>query len=164
MAYVRGHALDYDRWQAEGAAGWSYEDCLPYFRRAQQHSLGEDQYRGGSGPLRVSRTPLHSPLHQAWLQAGQQAGYPLTQDMNGFQQAGNLIHILFDQKNSSQSQVLANNSHFCLYAGGSRGDGCEYLGRGEMERRHSLPPPCPHPPKPHHRHRRPRHQGTPDHK
>ena len=88
MVYVRGHALDYDRWEEEGAAGWSYANCLPYFKKAQNHELGEDLYRGGSGPLHVSRGHSGNPLHEAWLAAGQQAGYPLTQDINGYQQEG----------------------------------------------------------------------------
>ena len=74
MVYVRGHAADYDRWeQAEGASGWGYAACLPYFRRAQAHELGADEYRGGDGPLRVSRGTSGNPLHEAWLTAGQQA-------------------------------------------------------------------------------------------
>ena len=88
MAYVRGHAEDYNRWQKEGASGWSYEDCLPYFKKAQTHQHGGDDYRGGDGPLHVSRGSSGNPLHEAWLLAGQQAGYPLTEDMNGYQQEG----------------------------------------------------------------------------
>jgi choline dehydrogenase len=88
MVYVRGHALDYDRWETEGAAGWAYRHCLPYFRRAQQHEAGPDAYRGGAGPLHVTRGRSRNPLHEAFLTAGQQAGYPLTEDMNGFRQEG----------------------------------------------------------------------------
>ena len=88
MVYVRGHALDYDRWEEEGASGWSYQNCLPYFKKAQNHEFGEDLYRGGSGPLHVSRGKSENPLHEAWLAAGQEAGYPLTEDMNGYQQEG----------------------------------------------------------------------------
>ena len=90
MVYIRGHALDYDRWEKEGAKGWSYADCLPYFRKAQTHELGADDYRGGDGPLHVSRgiTRDKQPLHQAWIDAGVQAGYPFTEDMNGYQQEG----------------------------------------------------------------------------
>lgn len=88
MVYVRGHAADYDRWQRQGAQGWDYAHCLPYFRKAQAHELGSDRYRGGEGPLHVSRGKTNHPLHQAFLQAAQQAGYPFTEDMNGFQQEG----------------------------------------------------------------------------
>ncbi|XP_068607537.1 choline dehydrogenase, mitochondrial [Brachionichthys hirsutus] len=88
MVYIRGHAEDYNRWQREGANGWDYEHCLPYFRKAQCHELGESRYRGGSGPLHVSRGKTSHPLHQAFIEAGQQAGYPVTEDMNGYQQEG----------------------------------------------------------------------------
>ena len=74
MVYVRGHAEDYNRLAVEGAAGWSYEEVLPYFKKAQTHSEGAGEYRGGEGPLHVSRYKGHSELDQAWLAAGQQAG------------------------------------------------------------------------------------------
>ncbi|XP_037654245.1 choline dehydrogenase, mitochondrial [Choloepus didactylus] len=88
MVYVRGHAEDYDRWHRQGAMDWDYAHCLPYFRKAQGHELGASMYRGGEGPLRVSRGKSNHPLHRAFLEAAQQAGYPLTEDMNGFQQEG----------------------------------------------------------------------------
>uniref|UniRef100_A0A674ML24 Choline dehydrogenase n=1 Tax=Takifugu rubripes TaxID=31033 RepID=A0A674ML24_TAKRU len=88
MVYIRGHAEDYNRWQREGADGWDYEHCLPYFRKAQSHELGENRYRGGSGPLHVTRGKTNHPLHNAFIEAGQQAGYPFTDDMNGYQQEG----------------------------------------------------------------------------
>ncbi|XP_067907824.1 choline dehydrogenase, mitochondrial [Heterodontus francisci] len=88
MVYIRGHAEDYNRWERQGATGWDYDHCLPYFRKAQCHELGADMYRGGNGPLHVSRGKTKHPLHVAFLEAGQQAGYPFTDDMNGFQQEG----------------------------------------------------------------------------
>jgi len=88
MVYVRGNALDYDRWESEGAEGWSYENCLPYFQKAQTHEYGGNDYRGGSGPLHVSRGTSHNPLHDVWVKAGQEAGYLYTDDMNGYQQEG----------------------------------------------------------------------------
>ncbi|XP_031572513.1 choline dehydrogenase, mitochondrial-like [Actinia tenebrosa] len=88
MIYNRGHAYDYDRWESEGAKGWSYADCLPYFKKAQTHELGPNEYRGGSGPLHVSRGQTKIPLHQALIDSGRQAGYPVTEDFNGFQQEG----------------------------------------------------------------------------
>ncbi|XP_031217120.1 choline dehydrogenase, mitochondrial [Mastomys coucha] len=88
MVYIRGHAEDYNRWHCEGAEGWDYAHCLPYFRKAQRHELGANMYRGGDGPLHVSRGKTNHPLHQAFLQATHQAGYPFTEDMNGFQQEG----------------------------------------------------------------------------
>ncbi|XP_033755356.1 LOW QUALITY PROTEIN: uncharacterized protein LOC117338208 [Pecten maximus] len=88
MVYIRGNAGDYDGWEKAGAKGWSYADCLPYFKKSQTHELGENDYRGGDGPLHVSRGRSNNPLHQAFIEAGQQAGFPFTDDMNGYQQEG----------------------------------------------------------------------------
>jgi choline dehydrogenase len=88
MVYVRGNPLDFERWQEEGAAGWGYLDVLPYFKRAERHEGGGDAYRGADGPLATRRGLLTNPLHAAWLEAGRQAGYMLTADMNGHQQEG----------------------------------------------------------------------------
>ncbi|WP_115719308.1 choline dehydrogenase [Gallaecimonas mangrovi] len=88
MVYVRGHAEDYNRWQQEGADGWSYADVLPYFRKSETFELGGDNYRGDNGPLKVSRGKIKNPLYEAFIRAGQQAGYPYTEDMNGYQQEG----------------------------------------------------------------------------
>ncbi|OON21851.1 haloacid dehalogenase-like hydrolase, partial [Opisthorchis viverrini] len=88
MVYIRGHPMDYDRWEREGATGWNFGNCLPYFRRSQTHELGGDEYRGGSGPLYVSRGKTNHPLHEAWLKAGQESGYHFTEDVNGYQQEG----------------------------------------------------------------------------
>lgn len=88
MAYVRGHARDYDRWAQSGLSGWSYADVLPYFRKAETYERGPDDYRGGDGPLNVSAGACENPLFQAWIEAGRQAGYPVTTDPNGQQQEG----------------------------------------------------------------------------
>jgi choline dehydrogenase len=89
MVYIRGHAYDYDDWEKNGAVGWSYADCLPYFRKAQSHELGPDDYRGGDGPLRVSRgSQKDQILFKKFIEAGIEAGYPFTNDMNGYQQEG----------------------------------------------------------------------------
>ena len=88
LVYVRGNALDFERWEQEGASGWNYAAVLPYFRRAETRADGGDEYRGDSGPLRTSYGPLSNPLHAAWLAAGRQAGYPATTDVNGRQQEG----------------------------------------------------------------------------
>lgn len=88
LVYVRGNAMDFERWESEGARGWGYRDVLPYFRRAEHRAEGGDQYRGDSGPLGTAYGSLRNPLHAAWLEAAQQAGYPLTPDINGFQQEG----------------------------------------------------------------------------
>lgn len=88
LVYVRGNALDFEDWEAAGARGWGYRNVLPYFRRAERRAAGEDLYRGSRGRLQTSRGTLANPLYAAWLEAGRQAGYPLTADMNGFQQEG----------------------------------------------------------------------------
>ncbi|ESO10391.1 hypothetical protein HELRODRAFT_183668 [Helobdella robusta] len=88
MVYMRGHPYDYDRWEQEGAKGWSYADCLPYFKKSQTHQLGGDDYRGDSGPLYVSRGKWNNPLFRAFVDAGLQAGYQHTEDCNGFKQEG----------------------------------------------------------------------------
>ncbi|KDM93264.1 choline dehydrogenase [Photobacterium galatheae] len=90
MVYVRGHACDFDEWEAQGAEGWSYRDCLPYFRRAEHWKGGEDAYRGSHGPVATcnGNDMTLNPLYQAFIDAGQQAGYPATDDYNGYQQEG----------------------------------------------------------------------------
>ncbi len=86
MVYVRGHACDFDEWEAAGATGWGYVDCLPYFKRAETWQGGEDDYRGGSGPLGVTggNNMERNPLYQAFVDAGVEAGYPRTDDYNGY--------------------------------------------------------------------------------
>jgi choline dehydrogenase len=88
LVYVRGNPLDFERWEAEGAAGWGYRDVLPYFRRAERYFGGGDEYRGADGKLATRQGLLSNPLHAAWLTAGSEAGYAQTGDMNGFQQEG----------------------------------------------------------------------------
>ncbi len=88
LVYVRGNPLDFERWQEEGAAGWAYRDVLPYFKRAERRAGGGDRYRGADGKLCTRQGLLTNPLNDAWLEAGRQAGYPVTADMNGYQQEG----------------------------------------------------------------------------
>ena len=88
MAYVRGHARDYDRWAQSGLRGWDYAHVLPYFKRAETRAQGGDDYRGDGGPLQVATGACRNPLYQAFIEAGRQAGYPVTPDMNGHQQEG----------------------------------------------------------------------------
>jgi len=90
MVYVRGHARDYDTWDEMGAQGWSFADVLPYFQRMEtwHGDEGEAEWRGTSGPLHISRGPRRNPLFNAFIEAGQQAGYPATADYNGAQQEG----------------------------------------------------------------------------
>ena len=88
MAYIRGHAFDYERWAEQGATGWSYADVLPYFKRCETNSRGENAWRGGSGPVGTQSLPIADPLNRAFVEAGVEAGYLRTQDVNGFQQEG----------------------------------------------------------------------------
>lgn len=90
MVYVRGHPCDIDEWAEHGAQGWSYADCLPYYKRAETWQGGEDEYRGGSGPLGVTggNNMAGNPLYQAFIDAGVDAGYPRTEDYNGYRQEG----------------------------------------------------------------------------
>ncbi len=88
LVYIRGNPLDFERWDAEGARGWSYRDVLPYFKRAEKRQEGGNRYRGGAGKLETSYGRISNPLHAAWLAAASQAGYPQTSDVNGFQQEG----------------------------------------------------------------------------
>ena len=89
MVYIRGHALDYNAWAEKYALpDWSYDHCLPYFRKSETRAKGGDLYRGDSGPLHVSTGWGRNPLYGAFVEAGQQAGYPFTEDMNGYQQEG----------------------------------------------------------------------------
>src|SRR5690606_3565749 len=94
MIFQRGNPLDYERWAAEpGMENWGYRHCLPYFKRMETLILedgtpGADAWRGGSGPLVVERGPARTPLFGAFFEAVQQAGYPLTDDVNGYRQEG----------------------------------------------------------------------------
>ncbi len=88
MVYIRGNPLDFDGWEEQGARGWAYRDVLPYFRRAETRDEGGDSYRGSGGPLHTSYGPMDNPLYGAFIEAGRQAGYPVTGDVNGFQQEG----------------------------------------------------------------------------
>lgn len=90
MVYVRGNAHDFEEWEARGAKGWGYRDCLPYFKRAESWIRGGDTYRGGDGPLGVcaGNDMRMNPLYRAFIDAGVDAGYPETEDYNGEYQEG----------------------------------------------------------------------------
>jgi choline dehydrogenase len=90
MCYIRGNALDYDGWaQNKGLENWSYLDCLPYFKKAETRDIGPNDYHGGNGPVSVTTSkPGNNPLFAAMVEAGVQAGYPRTDDLNGYQQEG----------------------------------------------------------------------------
>ena len=88
MVYIRGHALDYEGWKKSGCEGWGFADVLPYFKRMECYKGGEDEFRGGSGPLKVHRPVPKDPLSIAFIKAGIEAGYPATDDISGYCQEG----------------------------------------------------------------------------
>src|SRR5215470_15578749 len=89
MIFQRGNPLDYERWAADpGMASWDYAHCLPYFRRMENCLAGGDEYRGSEGPLKLERGPATNPLFSAFFEAVKQAGYELTDDVNGYRQEG----------------------------------------------------------------------------
>jgi choline dehydrogenase len=89
MIFQRGNPLDLERWAADpGMAGWDYAHCLPYFKRMENCLAGADDWRGGDGPLVLERGPATNPLFGAFFAAAQQAGYPMTDDVNGYRQEG----------------------------------------------------------------------------
>ncbi|MCW2724771.1 MAG: Choline dehydrogenase [Frankiales bacterium] len=89
MIFQRGNPLDYERWAADpGMGAWDYAHCLPYFKRMETCLAGGDAFRGDDGPLVLERGPATSPLFAAFFAAVQQAGYPLTDDVNGYRQEG----------------------------------------------------------------------------
>ncbi len=90
MCYIRGNALDFNHWaQKPGLENWTYLDCLPYFRKAEHRDAGANAYHGGNGPIHVTTAKAGvNPLFEAMIQAGVDAGYPRTDDLNGYQQEG----------------------------------------------------------------------------
>ncbi len=89
MIFQRGNPLDFERWGAEpGLERWDYAHCLPYFKRMETCVAGADEWRGGDGPLVLERGPAEGPLFDAFFAAVQEAGYPLTDDVNGYRQEG----------------------------------------------------------------------------
>ena len=90
MAFVRGHACDFDEWEQSGAEGWNYQGCLPYFKRLEHWQGGVNKYRGSAGPVSVGcgNNMQLNPLYEAFINAGVEAGYPRTDDYNGYRQEG----------------------------------------------------------------------------
>jgi choline dehydrogenase len=107
LLYVRGQAADFDHWRQLGNAGWSFEDVLPYFRRAEDQERGEDALHGVGGPLAVSNVCEPHPLCEAFIAAAQQAGFPRNDDFNGPTQEG-----------AGYFQLTARNGRRCSTAVG----------------------------------------------
>ena len=153
MIFQRGNPMDYERWGADpGMETWDFAHCLPYFKRMESCLAAsiDDAYRGHAGPLVLERGPATSPLFGAFLEAVQQAGYPLTEDVNGFRQEGfapfdrNIhngrrlsaarayLHPVMSRPNLDvQTRAFVSKILF----DGSRAVAVEYRrGRGEVER------------------------------
>tara|TARA_B100000029_G_scaffold147107_1_gene142474 strand:- start:895 stop:2556 length:1662 start_codon:yes stop_codon:yes gene_type:complete len=89
MIWIRGNPLDYQKWSSnEGLANWDYAHCLPYFKRLENRLIGKDIYHGDEGPLFLTTPICSNPLFEAFFKSVQEAGYPFTSDINGFQQEG----------------------------------------------------------------------------
>jgi len=150
MIFQRGNPLDYERWGADkGMETWDYAHCLPYFKRMETCLAGADEWRGGSGPLVLERGPAKNPLFGAFFEATQQAGYPLTDDVNGYRQEGfakfdrNIhrgrrlsaarayLHPVMNRKNL-KVETLAHATKVLFE--GKRAVGVEYLRAGRAQR------------------------------
>jgi choline dehydrogenase len=150
MIFQRGNPLDYARWAADpGMGDWDYQHCLPYFKRMETCLAGPDEFRGGDGPLVLERGPADSPLFRAFFAAVQQAGYQLTDDVNGYRQEGfapfdrNLhrgrrlsaarayLHPILRRPNLTvRTRALVTR----IELDGSQAVGVEYRHRGRLER------------------------------
>jgi len=149
MVYIRGNALDYDRWAAEDDSlhQWDYRHCLPYFRKAECREGGGDDYHGDSGHLYVTRGREDTPLSAAFIAAAQQAGYPYTADLNGYQQEGfgpmdrttrkgirhsTAVGYLRAARGRSNLQVMTRADAHRLLLDGRRIEGVEFSRRGRL--------------------------------
>src|SRR4051812_46962120 len=154
MIFQRGNPLDYESWAADpGMETWDYAHCLPYFKRMETSTAGADEWRGDRGPLVLERGPATNPLFQAFFEAVQQAGYPLTDDVNGYRQEG---FARFDRNIRNGRRLSAARAYLPPVMGrpnldvrtrafvtrvlfdGTRAVGVEYVhGRGTRERVHA---------------------------
>ena len=107
MCYIRGVPRDYDEWAAGGAQGWDWNSALPYFKRAECNSRGGDALHGDSGPLHVSDLRYTNPLSAAFIEAGQQAGFPHNHDFNGAEQAGVGLYQVTQKDGARCSSAVA---------------------------------------------------------
>jgi len=150
MIFQRGNALDYARWAADpGMQSWDYQHCLPYFRKMETCLAGTDEYRGGDGPLVLERGPASSPLFRAFFAAVQEAGYQLTNDVNGYRQEG---FAPFDRNLHRGRRLSAARAYLHpvlhrpnltvrtrafvtkIVLDGTRAAGVEYTGGGQQQR------------------------------
>ncbi|MHA1108707.1 MAG: GMC family oxidoreductase [Alphaproteobacteria bacterium] len=152
MAYTRGNPADYDRWAQKGARGWSFTEVLPYFKRCESWEEGEDERRGGDGPLGTQRARTRDPLFDAWIEAGRAAGFPITEDYNGVQQEGfgrgqytirngrrssSAVAFLRPAMKRPNLTVITRAHTARVLLDGRRATGVEYLKGGQMVRAHA---------------------------
>ena len=148
MIYIRGQKEDYDSWAENGNAGWSYENVLPYFRRAECNERYADKYHGTEGPLKVSDQRSPNPLAKAYIRAAQQAGYPHNPDFNGASQLGaNLYQVtqhngrrastavcyLKPAMGRSNLTVVTNAMSKRIIVENGRATGVDYIKSGKVE-------------------------------
>jgi choline dehydrogenase len=105
MVWVRGHKSDYDQWEAEGLTGWSFADCLPYFKKMESFEGGRDPNRGGDGPLKITRSRAAHPFYEAFLRAGEAYGLPVAKDYNSADIEG--LHVTQATISSGRRQSTA---------------------------------------------------------
>lgn len=109
MAYTRGHPNDYNRWANNGATGWSYAECLPYFKRCESWEDGENSWRGGTGPIGTQWARTRDPLYDAWLEAGAAEGFPISEDYNVQQEGfGRSQYTIKNGRRSSSAVAFLN--------------------------------------------------------
>jgi choline dehydrogenase len=104
MVYIRGNRADYDGW---GVPGWSYDDLLPYFKRAEDNERGADEFHGVGGPLPVSESRSNNPMVAAFVEAGVEAGLPRNADFNGATQDGMGVYQLTQRGGMRASTAVA---------------------------------------------------------
>lgn len=150
MIFQRGNPLDYEKWAKDpGMERWDYAHCLPYFKRMENCLAGGNEFRGTEGPLKLERGPAENPLFHAFFAAVQQAGYPLTEDVNGYQQEGfarfdrNIyrgrrlsaarayVHPVAKRPNLT-IECRAFTTKICFQ--GRRAVGVEYVQRGKLQK------------------------------
>jgi choline dehydrogenase len=107
MIYNRGNPLDYEGWAATGLTEWDYAHVLPYFRKLEAFADGPDEWRGSDGPVHVTRCKAAHPLYDAFVRGGEQAGFPVTSDHNGYQQEGMHVAQAFVDKGVRWSAARA---------------------------------------------------------
>ena len=149
MMFIRGHPLDFDGWAGNDLPEWSYAHCLPYFKKYENYDRGGDDYRGDDGPLHVTAAKVEHPLDRAFLDAALQAGYPYSEDTNGYQQEGygladRTIHrgerwsvasaYLRPAMRRDNLEVLVNALTHRILFDGKRAVGVEYSRAGETHR------------------------------